>query len=81
MTHSPLRYLWGACVFALLLGCTSGVTRGSGDRQDCRVVTNGDDSIREVICRLVWQRRYETRSAPRNAIAASLHFISLHMVR
>ena len=51
MTRSPLRYLWGACLFALLLGCTSGVTRGSGDRQDCRVVTNGDDSIREVICR------------------------------
>ena len=42
---------FGEPVYSPCLGCTSGVTRGSGDRQDCRVVTNGDDSIQEVICR------------------------------
>ena len=35
-----------------LIGCAAGTTgRTAQDSPDCKVVTNGDGSVREVICR------------------------------
>jgi len=35
----------------LLSGCASGPPGTSGSTQDCRVVTNPDGSVRQVMCR------------------------------
>ena len=35
----------------LLSGCASGPPGTSGSAQDCRVVTNPDGSVRQVMCR------------------------------
>ena len=34
-----------------LIGCAAGTGRTAQDSPDCKVVTNGDGSVREVICR------------------------------
>ena len=35
----------------LLSGCAAGPTSTSGGTQDCRVITNPDGSVRQVMCR------------------------------
>jgi hypothetical protein len=34
-----------------LIGCAAGTGGTAQDSPDCKVVTNGDGSVREVICR------------------------------
>ena len=38
-------------MFLLLSGCAAGPTSASGSTQDCRVVTNPDGSVRQVMRR------------------------------